>query len=381
MTWPADADLCVLLTPRAVGGHEIALLGWLADAVRSCGLRPLIVAPDAALSQACAEHGLADWLHPASSQLASGATAGARRRLSLRLLRSWPADRPLLLAPGVLHAQAWLTAAAVMLGRKVWVYVPMTYCAKRMGYPVARLRDWLLAPWLRRVHAWITLDQRQADGLRRGWAVLAPVHQLPNLARLPATPPPTPRSAGAAPLRVAFVGRFDAHQKGLDWLASTLQQRSDWLGRYSWRFQGWGQAEAALQALAARLAPGQVQVHGRAPLDDALAASDVLLLASRYEGVPLVALEATLRGWPVVASRSSGLADLLPSSSLFDLGDSDGLAKALDSLATAQARAQAVAHAQRQYDAAGRADRYRQALQRLVQALQNDRLAMAGLCP
>lgn len=358
-----DHTLCVLLTPREPGGHETALLGWLADAVQQAGLRPAVVAPTPALRQACEDHGLGRWLLPETP-------GQATRRGLLRLLQAWPAQRPLLLAPGVLHAQAWLLAAAVLLRRQVWVYTPMTHSAVQMGYRAGALRDRLLAPWLRHVDSWITIDAQQALALRQHWQVQAPVHVLPNLARVAGTAAPTPPPAADGRLRVAFVGRFEAWQKGLDWLAALLRHDATLRSSCHWQFQGRGPGALALLELASALGPQHVTVRAHAPLDTALAGCDLLLLPSRYEGLPLVALEATLRGWPVVASRSAGLAALLPASSLFDFGDAVGLARALDTLRRADARAGAVAHARARLNAPGLEARYRRALHSLVRTLQ-----------
>jgi glycosyltransferase involved in cell wall biosynthesis len=368
---PAPAELGVLLTPRELGGHEAALFGWLADAARLHGLRLQIAATTPALAGACASAGLADQLWP-------GLPADTSRSTLLQLLRRWPTGQPLLLAPGVLHAGAWLLAAAVARGHEVWVYLPMAYSARHMGYRHAGLRDALLAPWLRRVRLWITVDAAQRRWLHRHWRLPAPVLVLPNLPRLPPQPAPLCQPAPDARLRVAWVGRFDLWQKGLDWLAGLLRHDPHWHQHYRWHFQGRGPGEPALQALASALGPQHALVHPHAPLQQALACSDVLLLPSRYEGTPLVALEATALGWPVVASRQAGLAALLPPASLFTFGDAQGLHQALAQLRQPAARAQAVVHAQQQLARLHTPQHYRPALAALVQHLRSGRHAGAS---
>lgn len=346
-------ELGVLLTPRETGGHEQALFGWLSDAVREEGLRVLVMAPTDEL------------VHEAQR-----ARLPVRRTAVLRALRRWPARCPLLLAPGVLHAAAWLLAAAVALGKRVWVYVPMTFSAERMGYRWAGLRDTALAPWLRGVERWITIDELQAHLLRDRWRVEGPVHTLPNVERLPPLQAPLAEGPVLPGLRVAYVGRFEPHAKGLDWLAATLLRRPAWALPHRFRFQGRGRGEWLLRELASALGPQQVEVHPQAPIDEALAVSDVLLLASRYEGVPLVALEATQRGRPVVATFESGLARLLPSASMFGFGDERGLRMALESLQDPAARRHAVSHARRQQALLWPAERRSAARREIVAALR-----------
>ncbi|CAD5371277.1 hypothetical protein RA210_U150005 [Rubrivivax sp. A210] len=361
----ADADLCVALTPREPGGHEVALFGWLADARRLGLLRTTVIAPTPALAEACRAAGL-------ETDAGGAAPAGRpQRRDLLRRLSLWPRHKPLLLAPGVLHADAWLLAAAAWQRRPLWVYVPMAHTAAAMGYRAARLRDSLLAPWLRAVDAWITIDEQQAALLAGTWGLSVPVHVLPNVARL-ASPAPLPETVSAdGRLRLAFVGRFDLHQKGLDWLAQTLQSDPAWGAHHRWRFQGRGAGELALLELASALGPGIVTVHGHAPIEQALAASDVLILPSRYEGLPLVALEATACGRAVVASREANLGAILPAASLFDFGDAAGLRRALDGLRAPVARAAAVAHARKRLAAAQPEQCYRTALLGLARALRS----------
>ena len=330
------ADVDVLLTPRDAGGHEQALFAWLADAVAEDGLEPRLLLP-AGLSALARAHRLGE--HIPVGRCIRGP------RDALAALHGAPRRRPLLLAPGVLHAQAWLTAAAVLTGRPVWVYVPMNFRAAEMGYPCGALRDWLLAPWLARVQGFIAISETQARLLRDGWRVPAPVLSLPNRVRVHGAAPPIPRPAADGLLRVGYVGRFELHQKGLDWLADTLRREPAFGRAFRWRFQGRGPGEPVLQALASAFGPQQVEVAPFAPIEQALARIDLLLLPSRYEGLPLVALEATARGWPVVASDRAGLGELLPSSSIYPFGDGAALRSALQSLGTPSARRAAVVHA------------------------------------
>lgn len=350
-------EVCVLLSPRQVGGHELALAAWLGDAVQRHALRPHIVAPGAALRGCFAQ-----------SAAAAGLTQGTAGWASVwSALRRWSPERPVLLCPGSLHSHPWLLAAALRRHRQVWVYVPSMHGARAMRARLAALRDALVAPLLRRAMRWIVLTEAHAQALRSAWACHpSEVVVLPNLSRLagPAPQPPAPDAAGR--LRVGFVGRFDANGKGLDWLARRLLADPAWARRHHWRFQGDGPARGLLDALAGQLGADCVTVAGHGPVDAAFAHTDVLLLCSRFEGQPLVALEALQRGRPVVASHESGLGTLLPPEVQFSFGDSAGLARALDHVRSSAQRAAVVAEARRRHDPAAVQQRYDRALADLV---------------
>jgi len=102
---------------------------------------------------------------------------------------------------------------------------------------------------------------------------------------------------------------------------------------------GDGPERAALERRAAALAPGRVHFAGTLPGPaDALAAADVVVLASRTEGMPGVLVEAGLSGRPVVATAVGGVPEIVRDGEtgvLVPPGDvaalADGLARALAS--------------------------------------------------
>lgn len=99
------------------------------------------------------------------------------------------------------------------------------------------------------------------------------------------------------------------------------------------------------------------QFHGRVTwtghrddVDALLIASDIVVLASHGEGVPLVLLEAMARDRPVVATAVGGVAELVidgQTGLLHPHGDAEGLATALQLLIEQPSRARALASAGR----------------------------------
>ncbi|HLQ69551.1 MAG TPA: GT4 family glycosyltransferase PelF [Gemmatimonadales bacterium] len=106
---------------------------------------------------------------------------------------------------------------------------------------------------------------------------------------------------------------------------------------------GEGPQQAALEALVASLGIGsRVRFAGwRIDLADVLPALDVFVLSSRSEGLPLVALEASACGVPVVATPVGDVPQVIADGRtgvLFPIGDDAALSAALRALADAPRR-------------------------------------------
>lgn len=140
---------------------------------------------------------------------------------------------------------------------------------------------------------------------------------IPNgidAAQYPAAHPANPADLGVSPGRriVVFVGRLH-EQKGAEWLIETAP---GWLGRLpdcDLVLVGEGPLRPALELLALRLGiAGRVHFTGfRTDVPAILRASGLLVLPSRWEGMPNALLEAMASGLPVVATRAEGVVELL----------------------------------------------------------------------
>jgi glycosyltransferase involved in cell wall biosynthesis len=78
-----------------------------------------------------------------------------------------------------------------------------------------------------------------------------------------------------------------------------------------------GRCEAQVEAAGTE---GAIFLGARDDVPDLLAAADALVLASQFEGLPLVVLEAMAAGTPVVASRIGGMVEALGSDHPFLCG-------------------------------------------------------------
>jgi glycosyltransferase involved in cell wall biosynthesis len=172
---------------------------------------------------------------------------------------------------------------------------------------------------------------------------------------------------------VLAVGRLH-EQKGHDVLLRAAADVTD----ACFALAGDGPERARLERLAAELGiADRVRFLGtRNDVPDLLAAADVVVLPSRYEGLPLSLLEAMAAGVPVVASRIPGNDELVEdrrTGVLVAPGDAAALAEALRQLLADPARRAALAEQGRKqvadrYTARAVADRVMEQYELLTRA-------------
>ncbi len=129
--------------------------------------------------------------------------------------------------------------------------------------------------------------------------------------------PPAARAAPSfkrnQPLRVLYAGRLEP-EKGADLIPQILAQTRPPPGGAQLTVHGAGRFHSQLAALALRPPPGwTVRLLGvTARLRDRMANFDLVIIPSRFEGLGMVAIEATIQGLPVVATDAPGLRETLP---------------------------------------------------------------------
>jgi glycosyltransferase involved in cell wall biosynthesis len=136
---------------------------------------------------------------------------------------------------------------------------------------------------------------------------------------------------------IAFLGRLDTAQKGLDLLLAAFSQIAGQIDQ-DLLLGGDGPDEARLRQLASDLGiAGRVHFVGRIPTDkrmDWLASADLVAMPSRYESFGMVAAEALAVATPVVAFDIPCLRAIVTSATgaLVPCFDVAGLAEALVAL-------------------------------------------------
>lgn len=368
-----EVPVAVVLPALEAGGHERMLFEWL-RAASPFGLRPTIYAHSASEPAMMARD--CGFAHVAARYL--GCT-GSRRRLEMALnirttlavVRDLPATVPVLLAPGAMQSGLSHLIACLLRKHPVACYVPLTHDARTLGASKPILRDAMTRALCQAVANWFVVAPQQAEDLRVAWGVSSRAIVIPNRLHVLSVPMASPRLTLVEPgtLTVLFAGRFDRKQKGLDWLVSAID-KLPFQGATRFIFQGRGDYAAELEELARQLPVGTVVVSPWGPVGEGLRQADLLLLPSRFEGFPLIAIEAIHAGVAVVATRQSGLTDVLPAEALVEFGDDAALVDAIDAMRDPKQRLRTLEHARARLDCLLSAHTYAQAVQDATLALR-----------
>jgi len=126
---------------------------------------------------------------------------------------------------------------------------------------------------------------------------------------------------------VAVVGRIVFQQKAQDLLVDAVSQYREQLNGVRFCVMGDGQDEQKLRRMICeqRLTNHISILPWSWDVASLYVAADMLLIPSRFEGMPQVMLEAMWHELPVVASDVDGMAELLPTEWLFRSGDPNSL--------------------------------------------------------
>ncbi|MBN1939560.1 MAG: glycosyltransferase [Candidatus Aminicenantes bacterium] len=215
---------------------------------------------------------------------------------------------------------------------RAWVYTESSSWNRRRRYPSLRPLESLV---FSRFKAVIAVSRLVAENLI-DWlpTTRKKVRVIPNgvpIARLAGTR----AASGRAPV-ILFVGRLE-WMKGVDILLRALAG----MRKTDVRLQvvGDGTLRQSLENLAAELGIGErTEFLGlRSEVGPLMDRADCLALPSRWEGLPMVVLEAMSRGLPVVASSVGGVPEIITqgvSGWLVPPEDSEAMAATLASVLT-----------------------------------------------
>jgi glycosyltransferase involved in cell wall biosynthesis len=345
--WVRDCRVLVYSDSPAYGGNEAMMVQ---------GARALLDRPEvrlnlffaacnerlhAGLAALCAEFRALS-LHPLP--FASGRWQGLRSRLSpqrIRILRNQfralAPDR-VLVAQGTIEAGTLAILAARRSGLFTISRLPLAFplTQLRRARCVSAVRDRLNRSYFALPDRFITMSQSMKQLIRSRGArgEIDVVANALDPSRYRRYPTEESRRRLGLPLElylVGIVGRVHFEQKGHDVFVEALVGLGSERSGLHAVVVGDGVDLDRLRRPVRRrgLEPGVTFVPWQADLSDVYSALDLVVMPSRFEGVPLVMLEALHYGLPLIASDRDAMASVLPAEWLVPPEDSLALGGAI----------------------------------------------------
>lgn len=306
------------------GGHELMLLKLLPDALGNGSFDEVVAyipegntrLRDGLESLASPILRIESW--PFTKKRAEPYLARFRRTYAAAVRRIVEKEKPqsILLVQGRIENLA-VPMLALPRDQFIVSYVPMAHRLSDMGRN-GSIGDTVRRPLYARPDRFIVPSSSVATQIAaaggRSTAIVADNFVPP--------PPRLERDAARHKLKLpddrkiaVYLGRMDVAQKGLDLLTAAIDRGRDRLGDWTFLFIGQGKGQALISGLTG------VDIQIIAWTDQAhlyLAAADLLLMPSRWEGVPLVMLEAMTYGLPILASEIDVFREYLPAENRTD---------------------------------------------------------------
>jgi len=338
------------------GGHEVmSLLGL--EAVLADSPAPVYFLASAANDKLCEKVSALATLYPQLTlerlDYHSSKLEALRNRLRPSRIRTL-AGRFRQLGPSLVvaiqgnieHSSLALHAAR-LAGIPSTSYIPVPHSNAEMGAKLGALRDCFSTSLFKLPDSFITITESMASLLTRRGAT-APIHIVYNgvdTARFRTSDKLASRNNLGLPvdkILVGTIGRIEFRQKQQHLLAQAIAAEPSLSKSCHLVFAGEGPDSEALQAMIQNL-----KLSGTVlPWSDSAIlypALDALVIPSRYEGLPLVMLEAISCGTAVLGSDRDGMKDLLPPAWRFEPNNSSALSSALvDFIAQGKPRPEAV---------------------------------------
>jgi glycosyltransferase involved in cell wall biosynthesis len=242
-----------------------------------------------------------------------------------------------IVSQGRVESGSAAVLAATGLGMRTVSYIPMAHPVSVSGRPMAAgLRDALNRYFYRLPDKFVTISSGVRAMLRARGA-RSQIAVVPNGIE-PITVGYSDRQEfraghGIEPNQfvVAVVGRIEFRQKRQDFALRCFARLAEKVRDWKLLFVGSGPDERKLRGMIGDRTSDFAEVlPWSANPASIYAGIDLLLIPSRFEGVPLVMLEAMSCGLPIVASDVDGMAESLPKSWLFPADDANAL---IDTLA------------------------------------------------
>lgn len=217
------------------------------------------------------------------------------------------------------------STAGVLAARKAKIecvsYLAIPHTLSLMGAKLGSVRDTKNKPFFNKPDRFITISESMADIMRKR-GCKKPITIVKN--GIPA--PPIPKlTAHDDKFTIGLIGRIEFNQKQQNFFIRAFRKHPAMFANTRVLLIGSGPDEGKLKKLLKNddritFLPWQEN------MEEIYELLDMVVIPSRYEGVPLVMLEALARGIPVIGSRRDGMKDVLPDTWTFTTEDDASLA-------------------------------------------------------
>lgn len=251
-----------------------------------------------------------------------------------RLLKSLAPDVVVVIQGNI--EMGWLgLVVANRIGLRTISYIPMAHRLDTCFSLVTNCRDFLDKKLYRLPDKFVTISE-SAKRMLRERGTKAQIEVVPNGIdfKYSAVKRADARRALGIPERdyvVAVIGRITFSQKAQDFFVDAIARHRGQLNGFRFCIVGEGPDEQKLRTMIGNLKLGDCFsiLPWQNDLSSLYSAIDLVVIPSKFEGVPLVMLEAMWYGLPIVASDVDGMAEVLPSAWLFRRGDPESLVNTL----------------------------------------------------
>ena len=227
---------------------------------------------------------------------------------------------------GEIEDSSQAAIAARRAGIECVSYLAIPHSMKCMGAKFGSLRDRMNQYLFNQPDRYMTISESMKALLtERG--VTKPITVVPN----GIAPSPSLKPQASTPLTLGLLGRIEFKQKQQDFMVQTFCDFPSVFSDCRLVIAGSGPDEEKLR----ELVRGKENITLLPWQDDTESfyeQIDFLLIPSRFEGVPLVMLEALARGIPVVGSARDGMRDILPAAWTFEPKNENSLAETFSNM-------------------------------------------------
>lgn len=240
------------------------------------------------------------------------------------LIRSMSPDLVVCLQGNIEISFAGIKAAK-KAGIAVWSYIPLCQPLKRVSSNrlTGVVKDQLRKVLYSKPDGFVTISDTQADylklsGSKKRVIVLRNYIDTSRLVKKDLLAAKTALGLNPARKVVGYVGRLEAHHKGLDRYIEFLTKSSRNYPDITFLFIGDGPLKNQIKKLAAD--NDNILLHDwTQDLSAVYSAIDVLIMPSRFEGVSLTMLEGAYFGLPIIANSIPEFKEFIPESNLFEI--------------------------------------------------------------